>query len=189
MFKLDHRIDTAWDIFWDPDTGSNQSGYSFGDTGWRFPAMLLAEAVMGLSPLVEDLGVRVAVPLSHVDIASLITFGEWEPYSGRLLPETSYYLADSGTESLLYPWHREAIDDAAFYATRLQLPITYTIFSGRSLINQKAGGESKIYDLLVVEASAMGDNFSVTGIDGTPGATLASDLVESVIDSINRTVV
>jgi hypothetical protein len=105
------------------------------------------------------------------------------------LPETSYYLADSGAESVLYPWHREAIDDAAFYGTRLELPITYTIFSGRSLINPKARGESKIGELLVVEASAMGDNFAVTGIEGTAGATLAKDLLEGVVDCINRTVV
>lgn len=189
MFLLEHRIGTTWDIFWDPDTGSSQSRYSFGDTGWRFPAMLLAEAVMRLSPLVEDIGVKVIVPLSHVDVANLVTFGEWEPFSGSFLPETSYYLAESGAESVLYPWHREAIDDAAFYATRLELMTTYTIFSGRSLINPKTRSESKIYELLIVEASAMADKFAVTGIEGTAGATLAKDLVESVVDCINRTVV
>ena len=151
--------------------------------------MLLAEAVMKFSPVVDDIGIRVAVPVSHVDIARLSTFGEWEQYSDSLLPETSYYLADSGAESLLYPWHREAIDDAAFYATGLGVPTTYTIFSGRSLINPKAGGESKNCALLIVEASAMGDNFAVTGIEGTAGATVVSDLVESVVHCINRTVV
>ena len=186
---MEYRNGATWDIFWDPDTGSGQSRYSYGDTGWRFPALLLAEAVMKLSPLVKDIGVRVTVPHSHVEIARLSTFGEWEAYSGSLLPETSYYLADSGAEFVLYPWHREAIDDAAFYATRLELPITYTVFSGRSLINPKLRGESKINDLLVVEASAMGDKFAVTGIEGSAGATLARDLVESVVDCINRTVV
>jgi hypothetical protein len=189
MFTSEHQGDAKWDIFWCPSFGSRQSRYSYGDTGWRFPALLLAEAVSRFSSLVKDIGVRVEFTLDKIDVAQLSTFGDWEPYSGTLGIETSYYQAVSNGTYLLYPWHREAIDDAAFYVTRIAVPAFYTVFAGRSKISLDTRGESQMCDLLVVDSSAMGDRFSVTGCEGTPGATHAGELVASAVDEMNRSVV
>ena len=151
--------------------------------------MLLAEAVSRFSSLVKDIGVRVEFTLDKIDVAGLSTFGDWEPFAGTLQLETSYYRSDQSGECFLYPWHREAIDDAAFYVTRIAVPALYTVFAGRSEILLDTRGESQPYDLLVVDSSAMGDRFSVTGCERTLGATLAAELVARVVEDINRSVV
>jgi hypothetical protein len=189
MFSVENQAGTTWDIVWCPSFGSRQSRYSFGDTGWRFPALLLAEGVSRFSPLVNDIGITVSFTLDKIDLATLSTFGEWEPFCGTLQTETSYFRSDPSGEFFLYPWHREAIDDAAFYVTRNEVPARYSIFAGRSMFSLNARGESQPYDLLVVNSRAMGFDFSVTGCEGTVGAMCAGDLIAMVIDDINRSVV
>jgi hypothetical protein len=189
MFSIENQAGTTWEIVWDPNFGSPQSRYSFGDTGWRFPALLLAEAVSRFSQLVKDIGITVSFTADKIDFATLSTFGEWEPFAGTLQTETSYYRSDPSGESFLYPWHREAIDDAAFYVTRLAVPAWYSVFAGRSMFSLNAPGESQPSELLVVDSSAMGDRFSVTGCIGTLGALHTSDLIAKVVEDINRSVV
>ncbi len=196
MIRILEEAANSLTLQWEPHSGSPLGRYSYGDTGWRIYASLLAGVAGGYDLCGMDSGVSIVVPMGSKG-ASFGIFGDWSEVSDEPNKYTSYWKADShGT--VLAPSHREAIDDAAYFATSNQLVSNATIVRRRASMLRalrKTGANLAEFnpdpdDILVrITPSVMGDEFVVTFAGSPVEIQQSKSYMDDSITDISRLIV